>query len=281
MGYLSPAMRRSARFTGTLGIAALLGPGTAAGPDLAMAAQPTVDAALYTLRFPAPQSHQVEVEAQFPAPADGGELELLMATWTPGSYLIREFSRQVEAVAAEGPDGAPLGVEKTAKNRWRVASGGGPATVRYRLYCRELSVRTNFVEPDFALLNGAATFLVPAGPEGPLPGSFEVRLELPTAWERVVTALRGAPLAATRRRPRPAGALSGASPPRLRHPGRLAALRRHGRLYRFEVDGLPHRVLHHGGEGVWDDGRSVADVERIVRAHRDLWGRSPTRGTSS
>src|SRR4029077_15122612 len=45
----------------------------------------------YTLRFPAPQTHYVEVEALFPT---GGQpaLDLRMAVWTPGSYLVREFS---------------------------------------------------------------------------------------------------------------------------------------------------------------------------------------------
>ena len=38
----------------------------------------------YVLRFPAPQTHYVEVEAHIPA---GGspEVELMMAVWTPGS----------------------------------------------------------------------------------------------------------------------------------------------------------------------------------------------------
>src|SRR4051812_47584757 len=39
----------------------------------------------YTLRFPAPQTHYVEVEAHFPT--DGQPtVELVMAVWTPGSY---------------------------------------------------------------------------------------------------------------------------------------------------------------------------------------------------
>ena len=39
----------------------------------------------YTLRFPAPHTHYVEVEAAIPS---GGrpQVEVYMATWTPGSY---------------------------------------------------------------------------------------------------------------------------------------------------------------------------------------------------
>ena len=48
----------------------------------------------YTLRFPAPHTHYVEVEASIPA-AGRPDVEVYMATWTPGSYLIREYERHV------------------------------------------------------------------------------------------------------------------------------------------------------------------------------------------
>src|SRR5688572_9630100 len=80
----------------------------------------------YTLSFPAPQTHYVEVEATVPT---GGrpQIELEMAVWTPGSYLVREFSRHVENLTARA-SGETRPVEKTAKNRWRVQTGGA-ATV--------------------------------------------------------------------------------------------------------------------------------------------------------
>ena len=58
----------------------------------------------YTLRFPAPQTHYVEVEAVYPT---GGrpQVELFMAVWTPGSYLVREYERHVEGVTARSADG--------------------------------------------------------------------------------------------------------------------------------------------------------------------------------
>src|SRR5882724_1426570 len=80
----------------------------------------------YTLRFPAPQTHYVEVEARIPA---GGQpaVDLMMPVWTPGSYILREYARNVEAIRAFGDTEektAPLAVRKTAKNRWRVETGG-------------------------------------------------------------------------------------------------------------------------------------------------------------
>src|SRR5258708_5005896 len=147
------------------------------------------DAISYMVRVPRPESHGIEVEAS--SPTDGqAEIELMMAVWTPGSYLVREFARHVEEIAAAGEDGAALPIAKTAKNRWRVPSRGARrVTVRYRLYAHELSVRTNFVDSSFALINGAATFLNLAGGRH---RPFEVRLALPARWRTAVAALPAA-----------------------------------------------------------------------------------------
>ncbi len=48
-------------------------------------------------------------------------LELWMPSWTPGSYLIREYARNVQAVRAEGADGQPLALERMSEDSWRVA----------------------------------------------------------------------------------------------------------------------------------------------------------------
>lgn len=143
---------------------------------------------VHSIRFPAPHDHHAEIEVD--VPAGGDALELMMAVWTPGSYLIREYARHVEAERAQGPDGAPLVVEKIAKNRWRITATEGPLPRRvrfgYRLYAREASVRTNFVDADVAVLNGAATFITPVDR---LDVPHEVRIALPEAWPRCSTAL--------------------------------------------------------------------------------------------
>ena len=60
---------------------------------------PAAEPIRYTLRFPEPQTHYVEVEAV--VPTDGlPHVDLMMAVWTPGSYLIREYARHVEDLKA-------------------------------------------------------------------------------------------------------------------------------------------------------------------------------------
>ena len=88
-------------------------------PNLAESAEPI----RYLLRFPAPQTHYVEVEARVPVQG-ASEVELMMAVWTPGSYLVREYARHLEEIQATGPDGKALELSKVRKNRWRVKTGG-------------------------------------------------------------------------------------------------------------------------------------------------------------
>lgn len=215
----------------------------------------------YTLRFPAPHTHYVEVEAQVPA-AGRDAIELMMPVWTPGSYLVREFARNVEDLRAEAA-GRPLSVAKSRKNRWRIVTGGAAAvTVRYRVYCREMSVRTNFVDARFAILNGAPTFLTLVE-RGPRP--HEVAVELPPGWATTVSPLPPAP---------------GGGPHRYvardyDHLVDSPLLAGNPSLYEFTEGGVSHVLANEGEAGVWDGPRSAAGAQRIVQAYLKLWGSVP------
>lgn len=213
----------------------------------------------YTLRFPAAASHYVEVEALVPAEGKA-QVELFMAVWTPGSYLVREYERNVEGVRAQDESGRERTVAKTRKNRWSIESAGArTVSVSYRVYCHEMGVRSNYVEADFAFLNGAPTFLSLPG-DGPRPHA--VRVERPPQWATVVTAL-DAVGADTWLAPDYDTLVD--SPISLGNP----------RIYPFVVDGVEHRLVNDGEGGVWDGPRSAADTEKIVRTTRDLWGFVP------
>jgi predicted metalloprotease with PDZ domain len=216
------------------------------------------EAVRYTVRFPEPRTHYLTVEAAIPV--DAPEVEVFMPVWTPGSYLIREFSRHVEAVAATGERGQPLSVSKSRKNRWRIETlGAREIRVDYRVYCREMSVRTNWVEDSFALLNGAATFLT-------LPAAShltcEVRLELPARWRTSATGLTEI---APNHYAAPNYDTLVDSPIVAGNPA----------VYRFLVDGVPHSLVNIGEDGVWDGKRSAADLERIVHRFNEMWGSLP------
>ncbi|MPY90117.1 MAG: PDZ domain-containing protein [Luteitalea sp.] len=216
----------------------------------------------YTVRFAAPQTHYVDVEATYPTDSRP-DIELMMAVWTPGSYLVREYSRHVEDLTARAPTGT-LAVEKTRKNRWRVATDGAASiTVHYRVYAREMSVRTNWVEAGFALLNGAPTFITLVETDVRRP--HDVALSLPAGWRTTMTGLASAPDGAPHHYVAPDFDTLVDSPIVAGNPA----------VYEFEVGGKQHFLVNDGEGGVWDGPRSARDVEQIVRATERLWGMLP------
>jgi len=215
----------------------------------------------YTVSFPEPQTHYVDVRAVVPT---GGrpEVELMMAVWTPGSYLVREYARHVEAVTAGGADGQALQIIKSDKNRWRVATGGEPSVeVRYRVYAREMSVRTNWVDADFAMLNGAPTFMTLV--DG-LARPHEVVIQPAPAWQMSVTGLLEMPGGRHQYRAPDFDTLVD-SPIVIGNPA----------IYEFTVDDKSHFLVNVGEDGVFDGARAARDLEIIVREHRRLWGALP------
>jgi len=211
----------------------------------------------YTLRFPAAQTHYVDVEAVYPTGRQPS-IEVFMAVWTPGSYLVREYQRHVEAVTAAA-DGKTLAVEKSRKNRWRITTGGASSvTLRYRVYSREMTVRNNWVEAGFAMLNGAPTFLTLVE-RGSRP--HEVRIELPAGWKDSATALMpiaGSPHAY---RAEDFDTLVD-SPIVVGNPVTRD----------FTVEGKKHVLVLEGDPSVFDADRAAADVQKIVEAGRRAMG---------
>src|SRR6202012_1013133 len=103
----------------------------------------------YTLTFPEAQAHYVEVEMKITG-LDQPNLDLKMPVWTPGSYLVREFARNIESFTAE-VNGKAISAVKTRKNIWHINSQGLSAvTVKYKVYAFEISVRTSFIDISHA-----------------------------------------------------------------------------------------------------------------------------------
>ncbi len=219
---------------------------------------------VYTVRFPEPAKNYALVEAAVPAGKQAA-VELMVPVWTPGFYRVEDYAGRVQSLAARAPDGAALGVERVAKNRWR-AQTGGAATVllSYRLLCTRAWVTGNWVGADLAVLNGGPSFLTPADK---VRRPHEVRLELPPGWKQSMTGLDAAP---------------GGNPHHYRADdydtlvdspilaGNLA-------VTEFDVGGSRHVVAAGGDTARWDGARVAADLRKVVAEHRRLWGPLPFR----
>jgi predicted metalloprotease with PDZ domain len=199
---------------------------------------------VHRVAMPAPHTHVVHVETTISGELPP-ELVLFMPVWTPGSYLVREYARHVEGLAAE----APASARKIRKNAWRIGTAdAGPVVVRYRVYANELTVRTSHVDDSHAFLVGAALFL---GIEGHERLGARVEIAAPRGW-RVVTSLP----------PSPAGGYEAPDFDALvDSPFEIG----NHREERFEAAGKPHRYSIWPGSALAD-----ADVKRLVEDTRTI-----------
>src|SRR5690606_23303583 len=140
----------------------------------------------FTISFSEPQAHYIDVEMELTG-FSGEYLDLKMPVWSPGSYLIREYPKNVESFSARGGDNKPLGFNKVNKNTWRVqANNADRVIVRYRVYAFEVSVRTSFVDESHAFLSPTGTFMYVAD-RIDLPAEVEI---VPSEnWSQISTGL--------------------------------------------------------------------------------------------
>ena len=215
----------------------------------------------YTVSFHDCDRHTIDIEAMIPTSGQE-QVELTLPTWTPGSYLIREYARHISEIKATNPaDGSSLTIEKRKKNSWAVTCRGIPlVTVRYRLYCREMGVRNNWVERDFGFLTGAATFITR---KDWMHHPHVVRLNLPSQWPHVATSLP---------------AVDG---PDVRRADNYDVLVDSpilmGRLDQraFEVGGKTHYLVNALADELWDSKKAVEDMSKIVATEQAFWGEVP------
>ena len=105
----------------------------------------------YRFDFERFYEHLVDVSLTFTANVDSPKLWL--PAWIPGSYLMREFARNITAVHYQITDDNNKSVEiqravKTDKNTWQLpkVKAGQTVDVHYEVYCYDLSVRTAYVD---------------------------------------------------------------------------------------------------------------------------------------
>lgn len=115
------------------------------------------------------QTHRAQVQIEKAGEDLPGILEF--PVWTPGSYLVREYARHITRLEPGN---------KISKNRWEIPQGA--KSVSYEVYGFERTVRTTFIDENYAVLIGAS--LLPL-----LRGPFEVELLVPAHWKGVSSAL--------------------------------------------------------------------------------------------
>lgn len=140
----------------------------------------------YRISIPQPHTHLVHVEMRFTVTSENPSVAL--PSWTPGSYLMREFGRHIETLSLT-VDGAPVEAVQEGKARWCVpAEEGAEAEVSYRVYAHDLTVRTAHVDGTHAFLMGTSLFLFV---DGELDRSATLEVTAPEGWKTYTTLPEG------------------------------------------------------------------------------------------
>src|SRR5258708_35994856 len=125
-----------------------------------------------------------------------------------------------------------------------------------------MTVRSNWVDADFAMLNGAPTYLTLVE-SGARP--HDVRLELPPAWKTSVTGMPDAPDGAPNHYRAPDYDTLVDSPMVAGNPA----------IHRFTVTGKAHPLADFGEGDVCDVERAPRDLARIVATDEPFSGALP------
>jgi len=103
-----------------------------------------------------PAAHLFEVRVSVTNPHPEGQV-FMMPAWIPGSYMIRDYARNVVSIRAES-DGLDVPLTKLDKSSWRAAPVQKPLTLIAEIYAYDLSVRGAHLDKTHAYFNGSCVF---------------------------------------------------------------------------------------------------------------------------
>lgn len=202
-----------------------------------------------------PQQHLIAVSLRLRARP--GPLRCRLPAWTPGSYLIRDYVRNLEGLEACWGD-QPLELQRLGVADWGVEiPEGAPRDLilRYRIQATELSVRTCHLNADHGFLALAAVVLLV---EGERWSPHQLQLLLPEGWQPFLPLRRDDDATWTAvdydqlvDSPVEVGP----------HP-----------VHHFQVLGVPHRWVSWGGDLPLEDPDWLPDVVRVCQQCCRLMG---------
>ncbi|PZO42718.1 MAG: peptidase M61 [Pseudanabaena frigida] len=216
----------------------------------------------YRISIPEPENHLLQVELAI-ANWQAEFVDLRLPVWTPGSYLVREYAKHLQDFTAIAGTGEELKWQKVSKNHWRVRNslqGNSSITVRYRIFCNELTVRTNHIDSTHAFFTGAAVFMYVSEHQ---QQAYRVEIDsLKENW-KIVTALPAIADSANSFHAKDFDTL-------VDSPFEIGIHHR----YEFTVQDKPHNFVVWGEHNA-DMQRIVRDTAAIVAIEADMFGGLP------
>ena len=205
-------------------------------------------------------AHLFRITLTIPRPAAGQEVAL--PVWIPGSYLVREFAKNLQKLTAR-QGRQPVALQQLDKARWQADCTDRQALVlEYEVYALDNSVRTAWLDADRGFFNGTSLCLQVLG-QAHQPHELTVVSTRATKGWRVATGLPPVDADA-----RGFGRYRAADYDSLvDHPFEL------GTFWsgEFTACGVPHRFVVAGVLPSFDGEKLLADTRRICEAEIRFW----------
>ncbi|HVW05803.1 MAG TPA: hypothetical protein VHB78_12400 [Vicinamibacterales bacterium] len=122
----------------------------------------TPQAVSYTVTFPEPEHHWLQIEARFPN-VGRAPLDVRMSRSSPGRYAVHEFAKNVFSFAAFDGAGRTLTPSRPDADTWRIDGHDGTVRVVYRIFGDTADGTYMAVDTTHAHLNMPATFMWAVG----------------------------------------------------------------------------------------------------------------------
>jgi predicted metalloprotease with PDZ domain len=106
--------------------------------------------------------HVFDVRLHIKNPDKNGQI-LTLPAWIPGSYMIRDFAKNIVKISAQDDMGTDINIQKLDKQTWQAQAVSTTLTVQYQIYAFDLSVRSAYINDEMAFLNGTNMFLAVVG----------------------------------------------------------------------------------------------------------------------
>ena len=201
---------------------------------------------------------QVRLTVQRPAALQ----QLSLPVWIPGSYLVREFSKNLQQLQAR-QGSKTLALKQLDKCSWQVqCTEGKPLVLDYQVYAFDSSVRTAWLDSTRGFFNGTSVFLRVLGQEDVAHALTLLADKKLPDWHAAIG------LAPEKINSRGFGSYLAADYDELvDSPVELGAFWSGS----FVACGVPHRFVVAGAPPGFDGKRLLADTQKICEAEIRFW----------
>ena len=185
-----------------------------------------------------------------------------LPVWIPGSYLVREFARNLQGLQAQqGKDNAV--VTQLDKSSWQIAcTPTSPLVLRYQVHAHDNSVRTAWLDANRGFFNGTSVCLRVEGQETS-PHVLELPASRAVAGWSVATGLT----------PQKINAQGFGRYQASDYDELVDCPVEMGAFWSgiFTARGVPHRFVVAGASASFDGARLLADTQKICEAEIRFW----------